>query len=56
MPSGDLLAMGGAAVGMSLAFFCWARYVVFWRDRGPHPLRRHPGARPSMFDKWLGLK
>lgn len=55
-PSTDVLAMGVAATAMAVAFFCWARFVLFWRDRGPHPLRRHPGARPSMFDKWLGLK
>jgi len=52
----DIFAMGGAAAGMAVAFFCWARFVLFWRDRGPHPLRRHPGARPSKLDKVLGLK
>lgn len=56
MPSSDLLAMGGAATATAVAFFCWARFVLFWRDRGPHPLRRHPGARPSKLDKVLRVK
>lgn len=55
-PSTDVLAMGATATAMAVAFYCWARYVIYWRDRGRHPLRRHPGARPSKLDKVLGLK
>ena len=55
--SRDLFAMWMAANGLAVAFFCWARYVIFWRDRGRHPVRRHPGAkRRRVLDSLLGIE
>lgn len=53
--SRDLFALWMAANVAAIMFYCWARYVAFWRDRGPRPVRRHGRPRP-MLDKLLGIK
>lgn len=47
-----------AATGLTGAvlILCWARFVIYYRPRPKRTLRRHPGARPSKLDKWLGIK
>lgn len=52
----NTLTMAATGLTGAVLFFCWARYVIFWRDRGRHPVRRHPGARPSKLDKVLRIK
>lgn len=50
------LAMVATGVVHLTLLYCWFRYVLHYRPRGRHPVRRHPGARPSNLDKWLRIR
>lgn len=52
----NTLAMAATGLSGAVLILCWARFVIYYRPRPKRTLRRHPGARPSMLDKWLGIR
>lgn len=52
----NTLTMAATGLAGATLIYCWARFVIYYRPRPKRTLRRHPGARPSKLDKWLGIK
>lgn len=52
----NTLTMAATGLAGAVLILCWARFVIYYRPRPKRTLRRHPGARPSKLDKWLGIK
>lgn len=54
--SANTLTMAATGVAGATLIYCWARFVIYYRPRPKRVLRHHPGARPSILDKWLRIK
>lgn len=52
----NTLTMAATGLTGAVLILCWARFVIYYRPRPKRTLRRHPGARPSMLDKWLRIR
>jgi hypothetical protein len=54
--SQNLAILAALGIASLVMLWAWARAVVYYEPRPPMTIRRHPGAKPSILDKWLGIK
>ena len=54
--SQDLAILGALGLVSMVALYVWARAIIYYEPRPPMRIRRHPGAKRSKLDKWLGIK
>jgi O-antigen ligase len=54
--SQDLAILGALGLVSMVALYIWARAIIYYEPRPPMRIRRHPGAKRSRLDKWLGIK
>ena len=54
--SKDLAILGASGIASLVMLWAWARAIIYYQPRPPMTIRRHPGAKRSKLDKWLGIK